>query len=679
MNQSITLTELDAHPNLVAHLKLDAVQEKGGKASVLDALGRSNAAAEIHGNPKLIADQRFGACLRFNQADQQPADDQNDTATTLDDYLLLPLKKIDFSQGFSFSCWVWIDGDKTTILDSGDFSFFFVESTFVCTNPKEFSVHLNTKKPQITQQVWSQLAITVQANGDTQFFANGLPLGSMGNTRNADTLANSHSPWKIGMYDKDWLFKGKMAHIRFYNSALNAKEIQQQWSLDQAVDQPLPFSQTAPVDFEFWDEDHKPIIYTEGGEVSHQLSVALWNKDRTKRPLVFAEPAKLKEALKPTSLKDAAKYFRDNHHIELRFPRATLSSKVTTQLNDAVVRRATHNDVKSNNDEATTQTKDDWMAWYQDQPELNAESIYLISPIDQKLEVSDVLGDVEVMEIVLPHLTANAGPYSVPVELRPGSMLSYAGEAAALGKRIRNLQVQTQKGHKFIPLHFDVIGSNTVINDGSKTQLLLRLTNINPVTSIKIRNNGNLQSQFILSCELANHGGHHEWALSDEAGKITVEIGRADIIEPDCQINTDWQSDAVEHSSNGETAEWIINGSRLSIDQLAPNQSVYIRFTVSTTLPTGVSDLHCFYRHIEGYWDGHRACTVQKSPLVFQRQHAIVSSFASEKEFDDTYGKTSNGLKITIYECSPTFGGTKFASQNSGSVLRPCCSRKRGI
>jgi hypothetical protein len=654
----MTGADISAHPNLVAHLKLDAVQEPQqaeGQAKVLDSLGRTEAAADVHGRPKLVVDQRFGTCLRFNHAHEQPASETTDSSTNPFDYLQLALEGIDFSQGFSFSCWMCTESNKAAILDSGSFGLYIDGGYLKYVNMEALNVDC-----QIKEDEWAQLTVSVQSNGDTQLFVNGLPIAIIGDTKKAGSIVKSHPPWKIGMYDKNWLFKGKMARIRFYNVALHPEEIHRQWSLEEAIGKPLPFSIIAPVDFEFWDEQHQPIIYTQGGEVSHKLSVALWNKDSSKRPLAFAEA----KELNGDSIEQIQQYVRKNHHIELRFPGNTLSRKSTEQLIQSFRRRKAHTTTKIKENAKAAQTlpanpKEDWLAFYQNHPELNAESIYLISTAYQTLEVSDGSGEPVVMEVVLPHLTVESGAYSVPVELCPGPLLSYQGEYSNFGKRIRNLQIQTQKGHKTIPLHFGVVGSNSVINDGTQTKLLLRLTNIDSVATIKIKDSGNMQSQFILSCDLSKHGGHHEWALTDEAAKVTVEVAKPGILQPDCQLDNHWQSDPVEPSPNGDKVEWIINGSRLEIDHLGPNESVYCRFSVKTNLATGPSDLHLHYRHIEGYWDGNRSWTLEKSPLVFfRRQHAVITSFASRKELDATYDKKSYRSNTIIYETSSTPNGT---------------------
>lgn len=614
MNKAMTSTGIYRHPNLVAHLTLDTVQEPekaDDQAKVLDSSGRTAGSADIYGRPKLIADQRFGACLHFNHIDQQSIQGATNLSTQPLEYLQMPLEGIDLSKGFSFSCWINIDSTKIEILDSGDFFLYLEYGKLKCGNPDTLEV-----EHQIKQGEWAQIGVSVQANGDTQLFINGLPIGEKKSTRTAGALAD-HKTWVIGKYTKDYLFKGKMAHIRFYNAALDQDEIHRQWALDESISKPLPFSQTAPVYFEFWDEQHQPVIYTQGGEISHKLSVALWNKDPSKRVLEFAKP-KLSKA---TSAEELLQFYQDNHHFELRFPSGVLSNKSIEKWQVAFFGRALDEVAKFKESEKTSQpppvdTKENWSAFHQHHPELNADSIYMLSPVDQTLAVSDESGEPIVMEVMLPHLTAQSGAYSVPVELRPGPLLSYHGESSSLGKRIRSLQIQTQKGHKVIPLHFGVVGSNTVINDGSETKLLLRLTNIDPVTTIKIKNSGNMQSQFILSCDLSKEGGHHEWALTDNAAKVTVEVSKPGIEQPDPQSDH-WQSDPIHALSNGDKLEWTINGSRLEIDQLAPSESVYIKLAIKTKLRSGLSDVHLFYRHIEGYWDGSRACTIHKSPLLF--------------------------------------------------------------
>ena len=88
-------------------------------------------------------------------------------------------------------------------------------------------------------------------------------------------------------------------------------------------------------------------------------------------------------------------------------------------------------------------------------------------------------------------------------------------------------------------------------------------------------------------------------------------------VEPSPDVDDDWHSDPIMASTNGRMVEWVIDGEQLGADELQPNDSVYLRLTVQTGLRTGPTDVHLYHRHIPGYWDGSRACTIQKSPLVF--------------------------------------------------------------
>ncbi|WP_372741389.1 LamG domain-containing protein [Neptunomonas sp.] len=610
MNKLLTGSALGMHPNLVLYMKLDAIEvpdKTHTQARILDALGSEKPVAIVDGFPKIVADERFGCCLKMNNAHGK-----------LSESLCLPMKNHSLDTGFTLSCWLYIESDPAVILAVGDTLIYVQNSQLKCW----FNNKAVLSETFITEKEWRHLTICLHEDG-VEFYVD-VPERQPAKLMGPGIDLVNDKPWTLGYYSDGWAFNGKFAQLRVYDNLLSFEEIKQQWLQDNAAYLPQSFCVSAPLEFEFWDEKHQPIIYTEGGEISHKLSIALRNNDAQNRPLLFADVKNNDSDML------VEQFIIDNHHIELRFPKATLSGKSIQQINEAYTRRLQCLSGKSKASDGETQAsepalrKDDWCAFYIDHPELNAESVYLMSPVEQSLEVSDDMGDVKVMEIELPHLCVDTGAYSIPVEMRPGPLLSYAGEASNLGKRIRNLQIQTQKGYKVIPLHFDVVGSNTVLNDGSSTKLLLRLTNIDPVRTIKIKDTGNMQSQFILSCELSNHGGHHEWSLTDEASKVTVEVSRPNILQPECQNDKHWQSDSVESSENGDKVEWVINGSRLGTDSLAPNQSIYLRFTVKTKLPTGASDLHVHYRKIEGYWDGNRSWPLEKSPLVFHRSPAVI-------------------------------------------------------
>lgn len=242
--------------------------------------------------------------------------------------------------------------------------------------------------------------------------------------------------------------------------------------------------------------------------------VSLSASERLEALKKLGEPEKLKvqEMLSGLGERDGMQelhhsldeFFRRNHHLELRFPKGTLSKKSCAWMAGELDRLLT---------QELSLAQPVWYIHYQAHPGLNSESIYLLSHSQRPpLEAGNVASEGPVLEIVLPHIAAGVESEEqvLPVELRPGP-LAKRDDTATVGPRIRTVEVLSERGKKYVPLHFDVVGSNTVLNDGSsKTALLLRITNVDREEPIPIDRTGHLQTRFILACEISDHLGHQE-------------------------------------------------------------------------------------------------------------------------------------------------------------------------
>ena len=583
---------------LMVHLKLDSVRAPAKPdlpATVPDASGNSHG-ADVYGSPKLVVDEQFGSCLRLNCSGSAVAD-----------YLELPMAGDISTQGWTFSSWLFLESDRAQILYAGGVADFYISESILKLGNVGEALQC---EPSVTRNQWVHVAVAVQASGDASVWIDGR-LAGQGNI-GAATLPDP-AVWRVGRYagdDTNWIFPGNLAHVRLYGKALSTAEIQRQRSLDWAPTQ--AFRVSSPLEFALWDEQQTPALYVAGGEIAHKLTVAIWNKDAHRRPVTFNAPEEIAKIADENERND---FFRRNHHLELRFPTGTLSKNASAGLNADLERHLAKKGPLG---------EEIWYIYYQDDPDANSESLSLPPPAEKTMEMGDAATHPPALEIVLPRIAADAEAEAqvLPVELRPGPLAQRQGDPATLlGPRIRTVEVLSQRGRKSIPLHFDVVGSDIVLNDGSsKTALLLRITNVDREVALPIVRTGNLQTRLILACEITDQGGHQEWALTDEPGKVTVQVqavAGVGSVEPDPDVDDDWHSDPIMASTNGRMVEWVIDGEQLGADKLQPNDSVYLRLTVQTGLRTGPTDVHLYYRHIPGYWDGSRACTIQKSPLVF--------------------------------------------------------------
>ncbi len=424
------------------------------------------------------------------------------------------------------------------------------------------------------------------------------------------------------------------------------------------------FRTYSPLEFDLLDEKQSPVIYVEGGEIAHRLTLSIWNRDEKGQSIVlnklnkdartaktrlkniaeFADLLTLRmsdraatmQALSESSRdkiqaafkglprnpdattvyrRELQEFFHQNHHFEVRFPPGLLSLKTLAWAESQLIHLLSRDASK------------DLDAWYlccMEDPADQSGVLYLLSAAEQPdLDPQDSASLGPDLRIILPHLAALPGSDGqvVPVEIRPGPLTRRKDDLADLGPRIRLIEVKSQLGKRFIPLHFAVVGADQLINDDeTETFLLLRLTNIDREETITIDRTGNLQTIFSLSCELTKSKVEHNGALSDKPAKVKLWVNKAQTsvtTPPDPDNPKDWPDDPLTAHSDGIRMTWKFDGHHTATDCLAPDESIYMRLAVTTGLRTGPSDLVLTYCHIPNYWDGSRNCKVTKSPLIY--------------------------------------------------------------
>ncbi|MDX2475764.1 MAG: LamG domain-containing protein, partial [Gammaproteobacteria bacterium] len=258
-----------ADGDLLVYLKLDSVQRSvdGASDSVPNLAGKKQPAT-IVGNPKLVQDDKFGSCLRFNP-----------NAAGTKSYLELEIPTDLFNNGWSYTSWVYIESEKAQFLSASPDFDFYIHADDISFNLVDQALEVSHK---FKRNGWLHIAITVQDDGTTSIGIDGQIIKS----KKIDNVIPTDSVnLKLGNISDEWIFSGKMAHVRIYNRALSTQEIQRQRSMDQSS--VLDIRESSPLEFELWDEQQKPAIYVVGGEISHKLTVAIWNRDAKQQIVGF--------------------------------------------------------------------------------------------------------------------------------------------------------------------------------------------------------------------------------------------------------------------------------------------------------------------------------------------------------------------------------------------------------
>jgi hypothetical protein len=261
-------------------------------------------------------------------------------------------------------------------------------------------------------------------------------------------------------------------------------------------------------------------------------------------------------------------------------------------------------------------------------------------------------------KLVLPHLTAGAagGARGTRVYLSHKN-LKYASSPGLLekipdGSRTQYINILNHQGKEYIPLHVGIVGSNTILNDGeTSNELKLRLTNISRSNSIKFEQKAATQAtKFTITFDLEKEGEEKKWALTKTslAQSINVKLSfKQDNQEHQVEFDSLNQATKKKLSSGTELNQALSLSNRSSIstweatlnfqgEQLSwsftytgsepqilnPGEYIDLDFSeIKSASPAGMTNLYLNYEDIPGYWDGRFVCLIEKSPLVYRRQH----------------------------------------------------------
>lgn len=570
---------------LVLHLILD---QTTGDGRVLDSSGNGN-----HGKPAgdydIYEDETFGSCFNF---------DGNSAHIAFD--------KFPESTGNQLACCLWVrsygggrEGFGTVL--SGEVS---GKQTLhlKLTDGVQLDVFIGGEnghdpvRARLMRDKWSHVAVT--HDGTTMnLYINGVPARSLSMEKAGGTFAGLDQFWIGSQSGNGPFFYGRMAHVRVYDRALSVQEVKTVMEHEKAA--LAGFRKSHPIAFSLLDEDDHAVLYIDDDpREDHVLVVELCNT---------ADLAiELKEG-------EAATASPQNHHFELRFRPDTLSAKTITKL------------LGKNKKEAIPTDWDLFVA-----PEITADrhvSLYFLYTGTEKR----LLGPGGRVNLPLKHISANpgSGARGTRVELvpYPQMVVFQADPTPITGNRVQHIHVTNHQGRKHIPLHVGFIGPDTILNDGSKNKLRLRLTNTStqPLSLAT--------ATFILAFDVGEVKTA-EWALGTQGQVKNMQVKVVGNDEP------------VEvHEPTGDedpVPEWVIEGDSIPLKQLKKGQHLEISLSkIETNHPSGPTNLYLAYQNVPGYWDGRFVCTIRKAPLLF-------CDTRDDEDFDGGLSFGESGLWIDM-------------------------------
>jgi hypothetical protein len=371
--------------------------------------------------------------------------------------------------------------------------------------------------------------------------------------------------------------------VRVYQRALSQAEIERDIRADGM--NLAAFRKSHPIDFQIHDDDQQAVLYISDDPNGQNLHLELHNTSTQVIQLTNGQGAAASET---------------NHHFALRFRPGTLSDSAIKTLANPTERAK------------ILKSADPWDLYFPAKPPAanEAASLYLLYK-----GLPNSFQPNERRALVLQGMSAapGSGARGTQVELIPRQLTAAGGDDTPVtGSRTQYVHITNHRGRKNIPLHVGFASGNTVLNDGkSSNALRLRITNASKDGEIALI----AATRFIISFDVQETGKTMEWALvtSAAAKDVNVRVGGRKI-EPE-------KSEGIE----SETPHWII-----TFDQpprLAAGQHMQIDLEgIVSSLPSGHANLYVRYENIPGYWDGQFVCTVEKGPIVFDRERVGIGT-----------------------------------------------------
>lgn len=600
----------------------------------------------VNGSCTIVTDTTMGNCIQF------------DGSTG---FISLGDLNFDFSNGLTLTAWVYYDAfnDYSRILDFGCGSpsnniVFYNNQT---TDEVRFANYVGTSETRLdgscnaTKGEWQHIAVTVTPAGLATLYLDGTAAGT--NTNSAFLPANvARTSNYIGK--SNWagngFFQGKMAWLSMFNSALSSADIVQE--MNNALLERGAYRASFPVGFKLQSNNQgaeSPVIYLENSGAGETLSLSIENSSNSTLALSAAA------GTTPTE---------SNYHFQLRFRPGVLSSTVLKK-GQLTLSAATGTSVST---------------WQISQGQSSDGSIYvsLLATGSTLPQINNYQSIQLDFEGVVADPTG--GSRTTNVEFFYQNVGFSATGASLQGSRLQHLDIISHIGQKNIPLKADIVGSPTILNNGSSAnEVLIRILNTSDSDISLV--SGNPATTFTVYLPGQATNTLADWALAEMDNLAQVQLqwgvmaitnnsssqtsiplqkplvqslskGTAIIITPPgsggTTISATLSSDAVEgaRTININKPESVVANSTISLDVnngtgwLNPASSeepnsmtftiknasqtslaageclVIVLSNIVTGVMSGVSAITIGYSNIPGYWDGDLSVELLKSPLV---------------------------------------------------------------
>ncbi|MFD1546274.1 LamG domain-containing protein [Nonomuraea guangzhouensis] len=391
---------------------------------------------------------------------------------------------------------------------------------------------------------------------------------------------------------------GALAHVRMYDGALSALEIQRDMAADESA--MAAFVRTHPLDFDLFNTSRQRVLYIDDAPAGQTMTLRLTNSSRY--DLRLRAPAA--GAVSPT-----------NYHVALRFRAGILDVSAVPRLS----------------------AKEGWSM----RAAADVTTLYLLCT------ATPVISPGASLDLELAGLKADGagGTRGTRVEL-DYQQLGYAGEPGELtGNRLQFLDVVNHRGRPDIPLDVAFVGGDRVLSDGvSLSSLRLRITNVSRETAIKLSGSThapNAASAFVVSFDAQQDGVPRDWALTRASQASSVRLTRL----KDGVATTDdaW---TIEKEDLGQRVQWTLTP-KADID-LTESKPLELKLSdISALASPGHAPVVIAYRNIPGFQDGFVSILAERTPLLFTSANVGIGTATPEGRLH-IVGANTNGNGSTV-------------------------------
>jgi hypothetical protein len=621
---------------LVLHLELDGFEVDHQKDIVKDLSGHHHA-GELKGNVAIVADDAFGACANFDGDSKS--------------YISVPsTQSLKITGEVTVEAWVYITKATTAwvrvigkgTFDSRTYGLWYKMNgpTITCLFQRGHGSFHNCEAvltlPATPLNTWYHLAGVVEGKKSTLYVhdlqgklitqreLDGVPSGAL--IDNDSHVTIGHAPSMHAAH------AGKIAQARIYQGSLSLAEIERDIGSDRLS--LVPFRKSHPIDFRLNDEDDQPVLYIVDDSADAKVAIVKLELTNTSPQIINIPPLTSGPS-------------RDHHHFALRFHPGTLSASTIKKLTE----------LTTASQATVLKEAADW--------EL-ACLVGATGPVTLYLSYKGAkkrLQPQEQLTLTLHGLSADAGSGSrgTQVELLPHQLTYVGDEAPITGNRMRYLHITNHRGQKNIPLHVWLVDGNTVLNDGvSETKLKLRISNGSGQRDITLNEKSSQEaSKFVISFDVGEPG-KADWAFTDRtrAAKVKVTHGGSELTKID-------RGQGASGTLTFE--EWELTFPQKTVlAKRGSGSSEPVEITldkITTALSSGHANLYVRYEGIPGYQDGQFILTVEKGPLVFDKEGNLAVGKPTQKV--NTRKVDVAGIvvadKLSVSRDNATRGGLFFA------------------